>query len=150
MTDSYATTPTEDSDLGHLLLSEALAADVEEIDPAIARIMRVVDGRAPRVRRDRLELGLREALANAIVHGSKEDRTKTVSIRVTADRLGGLIFIVRDQGDGFDSGGVPNPLSPNRIHAPSGRGIFLIRQLMDQVDFRDRGREIRMRISPPT
>jgi serine/threonine-protein kinase RsbW len=92
-----------------------------------------------------IELALREALANAIRHGCRCDRTKSVACSVTHESTGDLLMIVRDPGAGFDVGGVPNPLEAANLRKAGGRGIFLIRHLMDEVRFADGGREIRMR-----
>ncbi|MGE0812842.1 MAG: ATP-binding protein [Vicinamibacterales bacterium] len=91
-----------------------------------------------------VELALDEALANAIRHGCKNDPTKHVQCVVTTDATGGLVIVVRDPGPGFDVSAVPNPLEEGNLLKPSGRGVFLINQLMDRVEFADGGREVLM------
>jgi anti-sigma regulatory factor (Ser/Thr protein kinase) len=90
-------------------------------------------------------LALDEALANAIRHGCKGDPTKSVQCIVTHDAAGDLTIVVRDPGPGFDVASVPNPLEGQNVFKSSGRGVFLINQLMDEVAFADGGREVQMR-----
>ena len=92
-----------------------------------------------------IELALQEALANAVRHGCKGDASKQVQCCVSCDDSGEVLIVVRDPGDGFEPEAVPNPLDGENILKVSGRGVFLINQLMDEVRFHDRGREIHMR-----
>jgi serine/threonine-protein kinase RsbW len=92
-----------------------------------------------------VELALDEALANAIRHGCKNDPTKQVQCVVSTDAKGELVIVVRDPGPGFDVASVPNPLKKENMLKPSGRGVFLINQLMDRVEFADGGRELLMK-----
>jgi serine/threonine-protein kinase RsbW len=74
-------------------------------------------------------------VTNAIQHGNKLDQSKWVEIQyeVGSDRLS---ISVRDQGSGFRVSDLPNPLDPENLLKPSGRGIFYIRSFMDEVEFR--------------
>jgi anti-sigma regulatory factor (Ser/Thr protein kinase) len=92
-----------------------------------------------------VELALQEAVANAIRHGCHNDPTKQLQVCVTCDESGEVLIVVRDPGSGFDMTTVANPLDASNILKPSGRGIFLINGLMDEVGFRDGGRELQMR-----
>ncbi len=98
-----------------------------------------------------VELALQEALANAVRHGCGGDPSKRVQCCVTHDDAGEVVIVIRDPGTGFDARAVPDPLSGDNVFKPSGRGIYLINRLMDEVRFADEGREIRMRKSsgPP-
>jgi anti-sigma regulatory factor (Ser/Thr protein kinase) len=98
-----------------------------------------------------VELALQEALANAVRHGCGGDPTKRVQCYVTHDAAGQVVIVIRDPGTGFDAKAVPDPLAGDNVFKPSGRGIYLINRLMDEVHFADEGREIRMRKSsgPP-
>jgi len=120
-------------------------------DPAVIRT--VTDGVA-QLLHDRLgvaghefeiELALQEALANAIRHGCQSDPTKLVECRVTYEDTGDVLIVVRDPGPGFDVTLAPNPVEGANVLRANGRGLFLIRQLMDEVGFAAGGREIRMR-----
>jgi anti-sigma regulatory factor (Ser/Thr protein kinase) len=93
----------------------------------------------------KVDLALQEALANGIRHGAKNDPSKFVQCVVTSDAAGELVIVVRDPGPGFDPAKVPNPLDGDNILKASGRGVFLINQLMDEVTFADSGREVQMK-----
>jgi anti-sigma regulatory factor (Ser/Thr protein kinase) len=92
-----------------------------------------------------VELALQEALANAVRHGCKGDPAKLIRCLLTVDASGDVVIVVRDPGVGFDPHAVPNPLQRENLLKPSGRGVFLINQLMDEVQFADSGREVLMR-----
>ena len=80
-------------------------------------------------------MSVRESVTNAIQHGNRLDQSKRVDIQfgVEPDQLS---ISVRDQGNGFQVGNLPNPLDPENLLKPSGRGIFYIRSFMDKVEFR--------------
>lgn len=92
-----------------------------------------------------VHLALREALANAIRHGCGGDATKYVHCSVTCSQADEVLLIVRDPGQGFDPAAIADPLDPANRLKTSGRGIFFMQGLMDQVQFADGGREVRMR-----
>lgn len=92
-----------------------------------------------------VELALQEAVANAIRHGCRGDATKQLQCSMTCDAAGEVVITVRDPGTGFDPSAVADPLDPANVLKPSGRGIFLINGLMDDVQFADGGRELQMR-----
>jgi|ERR1043166_8709715 serine/threonine-protein kinase RsbW len=92
-----------------------------------------------------IEFSLREALANAIVHGSKGDASKQVHCSVSWDNKQGILIVVRDTGDGFDPDQVPPCMIGEGVYSDHGRGIYLIRQMMDAVEFKKGGTEIHMR-----
>ena len=106
----------------------------------IAREMKCAEGNEYQI-----ELALREALANAIVHGCENDANKRVECCVACTENSDVMIIVRDPGAGFDPKTVPNPLAPENLNSTHGRGIYLINQLMDEVSFERNGAEIRMR-----
>jgi anti-sigma regulatory factor (Ser/Thr protein kinase) len=95
-----------------------------------------------------VELAVQEAVANAIRHGCGEDPSKQIQCIVTCGESGEITIVVRDPGAGFDTDRMSDPLSPENVLKTSGRGIFLINQLMDEVGFRDGGRELQMRKRP--
>lgn len=80
-------------------------------------------------------LAVREAVTNAILHGNQEDAKKKVVLvfRICEDRLE---IVVRDQGKGMKDLDIPDPLDPENLLRPGGRGIFFVRSFMDSVDFR--------------
>jgi serine/threonine-protein kinase RsbW len=80
-------------------------------------------------------LAVREAVANAIKHGNASDPSKQVEVEVGL-LAGEVVLTVRDEGGGFDPGSVADPLAPENLLRPGGRGIFYMRSLMDHVDYR--------------
>jgi anti-sigma regulatory factor (Ser/Thr protein kinase) len=95
-----------------------------------------------------VDLAVQEALANAIRHGCKNDATKQVQCCVSFDKTGELVIVVRDPGTGFDVAAVPNPLEGDNVLKGSGRGVFLINQLMDTAEFTEGGRKVLMKKRP--
>jgi serine/threonine-protein kinase RsbW len=91
-------------------------------------------------------MSVRESVTNAIQHGNRLDQSKRVDVRfeVSPEQLD--IYVV-DQGIGFNIEDLPNPLDPENLLKPSGRGIFYIRSFMDSVEFRQQvggGMEVHM------
>jgi serine/threonine-protein kinase RsbW len=96
-----------------------------------------------------VSVAIRESVINAIKHGNRNDESKHVFVEFETATAGGpaLTIRVRDQGEGFDPGEIANPLAPENLLKSSGRGIFLIRNFMDDVQLRrapQGGMEIRM------
>jgi serine/threonine-protein kinase RsbW len=88
-------------------------------------------------------IALTEAVTNAIVHGNQKDSKKHVDVQISKeDHL--LCFKIKDEGPGFDPSNLPDPTAPENIENPSGRGIFLIKNLADVVDFEDGGRTLKI------
>jgi len=88
--------------------------------------------------RSNLALSVREALANAVLHGNRLAADKSVSLEVTLEMTldaGELRIQVSDEGAGFDPDAVPDPLAPENLLKPTGRGILLMRNFMDEVSF---------------
>lgn len=84
-------------------------------------------------------VAVRESIINAIKHGNQSDLAKHVFVEFetdTVDRAPALIIKVRDQGQGFDPETVADPMAPENLLKASGRGIFLIRNFMDDVRLR--------------
>jgi anti-sigma regulatory factor (Ser/Thr protein kinase) len=79
-------------------------------------------------------LAVREAVANAIKHGNGGDATKQVEVEVRVGEAD-VEVAVRDEGQGFDPGSVADPLAPENLLRPGGRGIFYMKSLMDDVDY---------------
>jgi serine/threonine-protein kinase RsbW len=122
-----------------------LAADRKSVDPVVTQVMEAIrDTKCMNGKEDSIELALQEALANAVVHGAKEDHTKIVECLVACDEQRGVLIIVRDPGEGFDPKAIPSCTMGENLYANHGRGIFLINQLMDEVKFRKNGTEIHM------
>ena len=91
----------------------------------------------------RLQVALSDALANAILRGNREDAGKQVYVQV--DLLPDVVNIhITDEGDGFDHASVAEALDPQSLDLPSGRGLFLIRHMVDDVHFNTQGNSICM------
>ena len=95
-------------------------------------------------------VAVRECVINAITHGNQNDPAKHIFVEFAAENSHGtfeLVIRVRDQGEGFDPALVADPLAPENLLKSSGRGIFLIRSFMDDVQLSsvpEGGMEIRM------
>ena len=88
-----------------------------------------------------VNLALVEALTNAIRHGNRRDPAKSVFVEFDID--GQEIRIsVRDEGEGFDVAGLPDARSPSGKRKPSGRGVFLLRAYMDEVNYNEKGNSV--------
>lgn len=91
-----------------------------------------------------VHLAVHEALTNAIIHGNRRDPGKkvTVSCGLQPDEL---TVAIGDEGPGFDPHQVPDCTHPDRLDAPGGRGVALMRSFMDSVSFSDEGRTVHLR-----
>ena len=90
-----------------------------------------------------IKLALEESLINAIKHGNRLNPDRIVDVSVISQK-NKLTIRIKDQGEGFDFDNVPDPTTQKKVMKTSGRGVFLIRKIMDEVHFSDGGREIRM------
>jgi serine/threonine-protein kinase RsbW len=129
----------------HLRVSVTLAAERKSVEPVVEQVMQAVrEMKCVNGKEDAIELSLQEALANAVVHGAKEDPSKVVECLVACDEERGILIIVRDPGSGFDASAIPSCTMGQNLYSNHGRGIFLINQLMDEVKFHKNGTEIHM------
>src|SRR6202140_3008666 len=123
-----------------------LRSEIVLISPFVDWLMsliarsRCVDGKEEFV-----ELALREAVSNAILHGNRLDARKLVHVRCCCEGAKGVFISVRDQGHGFDPNTVPNPLAVENLEAEHGRGIHLMKLAMDEVSFERGGTEVHIR-----
>lgn len=126
-------------------LNLSLPSDVSLIQEAVELVARHLESRLvePRLVRFNLRVALTEAINNAILRGNQEDASKDVAVCV---RFGprAMRVEVTDQGDGFDPYHVPDPTLPENLTRPFGRGLFLIRRMVDEVRFNDKGNSICM------
>src|SRR6266576_576909 len=133
-----------------LLKIEAwMPSEIKAISPLVDRLMRLIEGaRCVAGNETAVELALREATNNAVVHGNRTDAHKLVQIRCQCELGKGVTIVVTDQGQGFDPKAVPNPLAVERLGAEHGRGIHLMKLAMDEVWFERGGTEVHMRKGP--
>lgn len=96
----------------------------------------------------RLMLTVSEAATNAVVHGNDLDiDKKAIIIAEVNDSL--LTIITTDEGEGFDPEDVPSPLEEENILIPSGRGVFLMKEYADEVEYQDEGRKLVLKFNLP-
>ena len=127
------------------VLNIGFPADPEAIGAVADAITEIlIQLRVPEQKRLEIGLAVQEALVNAVVHGCKSDPSKEVRCRLQSDPLGRIVITVTDPGQGFSPDLLSDPKRQENIYADHGRGVYLIRQLMDEVSFERRGNEIRM------
>jgi serine/threonine-protein kinase RsbW len=91
-----------------------------------------------------VEIALREALANAIIHGNHEDPGKHVHVHCRCEPRE-ISIAVKDEGRGFDADAIADPTAPENHGSIHGRGIYLMKALMDEVRFEEGGVVVHMR-----
>ena len=124
-----------------------MPSEIEAISPLVDRMIRLIEeshcvlGDEPAV-----GLALREALNNAVLHGNRLDPCKLVDVYCTCELGKGVSMVIKDQGRGFDPTAIPDPSLVGNLEAEHGRGILLMRWLMDEVSFAFgwRGTEVHM------
>jgi|GEM_PF-1420195 len=127
----------------------SLSSNVAMVSPFIDQLMRKINilGRMDGTEVD-IEVALREALLNAVIHGNREDPGKYVYLRVRCRADGEVSMAIRDEGAGFEIDSVPDPTAPENRMSTHGRGIYLMRALMDEVAFEEGGTVVHMRKRP--
>lgn len=120
-----------------------IPSDIGAIEEAVELIVRhCLSGTVVTQRlRFNLCVALSESLANAIICGNLEDPVKWVDVRAEL-RPETIVVQVTDEGDGFDPASVRDPTTPEDLEEPCGRGLFLIRSLVDEVRFNPKGNSI--------
>jgi serine/threonine-protein kinase RsbW len=131
---------------GSLLEIDAwMPSEISKISPLVERLMRLIEGsHCITGGESAVELALREALSNAVVHGNGLDAHKLVHVRCRCKVGKGISVIVSDQGQGFDPRTVPDCMTVENLEADHGRGIHLMKLAMDEVSFEQRGTEVHM------
>ena len=120
-----------------------LPNDIRSIEHAVEYVTRHCSSCSEYARRLNLNfrVGLTEALSNAMLYGNNSDPEKSVRVEVTITN-DEVSVRVTDQGVGFDPELVPDPTLPDNISTSGGRGIFLMKALMDEVEFNERGNSV--------
>ena len=127
----------------------SLPSDVARVSPFVDQVMRSIQGlRVTDGSELDIEIALREALLNAVIHGNMEDPCKHVHLTVRCRADGEVWIAIQDEGAGFDSGCIPDPTAPEFLMSNHGRGIYLMRALMDEVSFEEGGTVVHMRKGP--
>jgi len=86
-----------------------------------------------------------EAVVNSIKHGNKNDRNKSVSIEVNCD-MHEINIMIEDEGDGFDLNQISDPTNGENLKNESGRGIFIIKTLTNQIEYNEKGNRVQFKI----
>ncbi len=128
------------------ILKMAIPSDPDQI--------RIVEAEAEKIAKlaglsedeqESLSIAITEVVANAIIHGNKKDIKKQVNLefRISKSKL---FISIEDEGRGFDPHGIADPLAPENLYKDSGRGVFIVRTLMDDVQyyFGERGTRVEM------
>ncbi len=123
----------------------SIPADLRYMAPAVGFLCRLAreHGFHPRVWLENLPLALDEAISNAIRHGCGQDSAKSVAIEVSFSH-DVMKLRIEDDGPGFDPNSLIDPASEEGLHRGGGRGVMLMRALMDRVEFKDGGRVIQL------
>jgi serine/threonine-protein kinase RsbW len=129
------------SDKNFQLVLASKAEAVEEIEQLAAEAATFAG--FSQEEQDSLAIAVTEIANNAIVHGNKRDPGKKVFVNIAVNG-GEIRMTVRDQGVGFDPDKLSNPLDPENLLRESGRGVFIVRSLMDELsyDFTKGGTEV--------
>jgi len=146
VSDSQSTLPGKRSRFSVLEIDSWMPSEVGAISPLVDRLMRLIEGSqcVPGEEFD-IELALREALENAVVHGNQEDPKTKVHIRCRCQPGKEISIVVTDQGEGFDFERVAGKGITSDPAAEHGRGIQLMKAYMDDVHFERRGSEVHLR-----
>lgn len=145
-TQSLSLVPRTHVSVPFIELRQSLASQVSTISPFVDQLMRFIlvlrkaDGSEIEI-----ELALHEALANAVIHGNGENPHKRVYVECRCYIDGEVSIRVRDEGRGFSWNTVPDPTTIENRLFTHGRGIYLMKTLMDEISFEDNGTVVRMR-----
>jgi serine/threonine-protein kinase RsbW len=129
-------------------LMETIKIQIPAISENIRMIESFIDNSKEKFHLDEdlygnIMIAVTEAVNNAIKHGNKSNSEKNVTISLTLTDSQ-IKFKVEDQGPGFDYHNLPDPTAPENLEKPSGRGIFLMKHLADEVAFLDEGRAVEL------
>lgn len=137
--------PCASDDVSFVELRQSFPSQIHAISPFVDQLMSFIT--KPRNRdgsETDIEMALIEALENAVVHGNCEDPHKPVYVTCRCTAEGEVSITVQDEGQGFDTGTLPDPTPPENRLRTSGRGIYLMKTLMDEVCFEKGGAVVHM------
>ncbi len=131
-------------------LDESIPSSPRNIEGAVRGVVGFLEQNGDCRELGNIQAALREALSNAMLHGNRGDPVKCVRLTVEIEEGGGITIVVRDSGPGFDPARLPDPTEGDNLYRDSGRGVYLIQRLMDQVEYSFKGGTIlTMRRHPP-
>jgi serine/threonine-protein kinase RsbW len=123
-----------------------MRSEIALISPLVEWLMGlIVASRCVSGKEDYVELALREALCNAMLHGNRLEARKLVHVHCFCECCKGVYLVISDQGEGFDPKALPDPLAVENLESEHGRGIHLMKLAMDEVSFERGGTEVHMR-----
>lgn len=125
------------SELASSLTLDSHPKNIAQVEPYVSKVVEQYE-----INEDlfgNMLITLTEAVSNAIIHGNSAKINKKVIISTNCSGRR-ICFKVQDEGRGFDPDNLPDPTAPENILTPGGRGVFLMRQLSDSVEFDDNGR----------
>jgi serine/threonine-protein kinase RsbW len=145
-TQSLSLLPRNAPSVPFVELRQSLSSKVGAISPFTEQLMRfILNFRMADGSEIDIEAALLEALANAVIHGNGDGSCRRVYVTCRCYMNGEVAITVRDEGKGFDSSTVPDPTFLENLLFTHGRGIYLIKTLMDDVSFEEGGAVVTMR-----
>ena len=128
-----------------ICLEEAIPGEVDAIAPLVQRVTdALIERGVVHGHEMEIALALQEALANAVRYGARNDPGKVVHLTLSCGAKKGMKIVVRDPGNGFDPASVPSPMTANGLLSDHGRGLHMIKALLDDVHWENNGTEIHM------
>ena len=119
----------------------------DAVAPTVERVLSEVQAAGLTAEQlDDLAVAVAEALSNAAVHGNGLGSPKSVRIIVSVEPARCAVVEVTDSGAGFDQHGVIDPTHPERVLVPGGRGVFLMRRLVDRLEYNPAGNSVRLSV----
>jgi len=148
-THKHSLLPCTSDDVPVAELHQSFPSQIKALSPFVEQLMHfIAKSRSLDGSEMDIEIALREALENAIVHGNRGDPDKRVYLTCRCTPDGEVSITVQDDGQGFDTGTLPDPTEPENRLRTSGRGIYLTKALMDEVRFEKGGAIVYMRKKP--
>ncbi len=128
-----------------ICLEETIPGEVAAIAPLVQRVTDLLIERGV-IRGHEMEiaLALQEALANAVRYGARNDPGKRIHVTLSCGAKKGMQLVVRDPGNGFDPASIPSPMTANGLLSDHGRGLYMIKALLDDVRWESNGTEIHL------
>jgi serine/threonine-protein kinase RsbW len=145
MAQAHSLTPGTSNGVSFVELRQSFPSQINAISPFADQLMAFIAKSRNRDGSETdIEIAVSEALANAVVHGNREDPHKRVYVTCRCTAEGEVSITVQDEGRGFDTRTLPDPTAPDNRLRNSGRGLYLMKTLMDEVHFKNGGSVVHM------